>query len=129
MDFERKFTSYLNDAFRDINEPNIKGYCFNLFEPAGIKNIKFGLEIIGASEFNKNDSNWPCKEIWEPEQRQLMIPVSWSSEEYELCLERIKELINKKLKSQSFFVKNLKAAQGIGVGFVDGNLDVLWSNN
>jgi len=128
MSFETTFTSYLNDAFRDFSTSEIQGFCFNLFEPAGNKRIKFGLEIIGSSQFDFDDKNWPCEECWEPEQRQLMIPVSWSGEEWEECLLKVKNLIINRLNSKSYFVKDLKSAQGIGVGFVDGELEVLWKN-
>jgi len=40
----------------------------------------------------------------------------------------MKQLILKSLHSNKSVAKNLRSRQGIGIGFVDGNLEVIWQS-
>ena len=126
MSFEEKFTNWLENSLAAVSSKKIKGFSFNLFEPAAIPGVKFGIELIGAQAFDKNDADWACEEIWEPPQRQLPIPIEYSGDTWEVCLDRMKKLVVKHLDSNSDTAKKLKAVEGVGVGFVDGDLEIVW---
>ena len=88
--------------------------------------MKFGVEVIGTSEFSPDDQDWACEEIWEPKHRQLNIPVSFSGESWEQCLVVIQSLIEVFLAKDNRAAIILKSRLGIGVGFVDGDLNLVW---
>ena len=92
--------------------------------PAGETGIKFGVEIIGAVSFDETDEDWACDEIWEPKQRTLSIPIEYSGDDWEQCLEVVTQLIKTILESSepSAMVLNSKP---IGIGFVDGDLTLI----
>jgi hypothetical protein len=125
MKFERDFRAWLESSLMDV-PPDVKAFSFNLFEPAPVPDVKFGVELIGAGEFDENDPDWPCGEVWVPVQRQLDIPVSFSGEAWEECLTRIRSLLEEVLSEHSHAGKVLKSRAGIGLGFVDGDLEVIW---
>ena len=126
MNFEQEFHTWLKQGLQSVLPEEIKAFSFNLFEPALVDGVKFGIELVGAGEFDENDSDWACDEVWEPEQRQLNIPIEYSGDNWESCLKKMKSLINDTLQANQGAVSKLKNVQGIGVGFVDGDLEVVW---
>ncbi|BBB58430.1 hypothetical protein UNDKW_0157 [Undibacterium sp. KW1] len=63
--------------------------------------------------------------IWQPETRAIDIPLSFSGSEWETCLSRIEILVSTYLKHEAA-AKVLLASRAVGVGFVDGDLSILW---
>lgn len=123
MEFPKHFEDWLNSAATQL-EPGVRTFAFNLYEPFGISGVAFGVDLIGANSYTPNDPDWACDAVWEPSPRGLDIPKSFSGLTWEVCLERIKVLV----------LEYLNTAQGswlctgaaVGVGFVDGDLHVVW---
>ena len=86
----------------------------------------FGMDLIGAESFDPEDSDWACDEVWAPTERILYIPVSDSGKGWEECLERMSSLIKTYLDSDQPAAQTLKSKAGIGIGFVDGDLNPIW---
>lgn len=99
----------------------IQGFCFNLIENGG----SFSVELIGSSEFDEEDEDWACEEIFEAEQRVIEIPEDVSGDHWEKCLESMTTIIQDYLASNSSGAIKLNKVKGIGIGFVDGNLSLL----
>ncbi len=124
--FQDEFRRWLETGL-DIDIPeDVKAYSFNLFEPAFEEGVKFGVELIGASAFDPDDPDWACDEVWEPAQRQLSIPIEYSGDTWEVCLERMKALALAFLTSDCASARKLKSKAGVGMGFVGGDLEILW---
>lgn len=126
MSFPEEFNSWLDRAIQSGVPASVKAFSFNLFEPAFVEGVKFGVEVIGASQFDECNSDWACDEIWEPNERRLNIPLSFSGETWDECLSKVQYLIQNFLAADSATARALKSREGIGVGFVDGDLNVLW---
>lgn len=126
MDFENTFISWLHASLTAPIRDEVKAFAFNLYEPAGEPGVKFGIELIGAGVFDEDDPDWPCEEIWEPETRGIGIPVNYSGGDWESCFARMKALVENLLAEDSEVAERLKTVQGIGIGFVDGDLHVAW---
>lgn len=122
--FEKTFEYWLEESLSvDIPE-NVCAFAFNLFECGD-----FGITIIGAERFDSNDEDWTCDEIWHPSQRTTDIPLSYSGENWEECLVKIKQLIIKILDSNKTVSNKLKSSKAVAIGFVDGNLQIIWQKN
>jgi hypothetical protein len=126
--FERNFEEWLEESLESDIPDNVKAFSFNLYEPAFQAGYEFGMELIGAEKFDLNDEDWACEEVWEPPQRGILIPISYSGETWEKCLDVMKQLAIKFLQSNKSAAKKLKSRQGVGIGFVDGNLEVIWQS-
>lgn len=126
MDFEKHFESWLNESLAQEIPSSVNAFSFNLYEPAFVDNVKFGIELIGAEAFDEDDPDWACEEIWEPKTRGIDIPISYSGDTWEACLEKLKTLVTKHLGTDSPFIQVLKSKQGVGIGFVDGDLEIIW---
>jgi hypothetical protein len=130
MNFEEVFSEWLAKNLRDDIPKSVKGFSFNLFEfePIEDVSIKFGITLIGSESFDESDEDWACDEIWIPRARELLIPTDYSGNNWKECLARMKNLILSKLQSNDRSAKRLKEAKGIGIGFVDGDLEVIYRN-
>lgn len=126
MSFQEQFSAWLDNALRDGVPDSVKAFSFNLDEPASINDVKFGVELIGASEFDEDDPDWACEEVWEPVQRRLNIPLSFSGESWEACMAAVRSLIQATLDADGAAAQVLKSRQAVAVGFVDGDLQVIW---
>jgi len=126
MEFEKKFVDWIDASMQEDIPETAKGYSFNLYEPAGEDGVSFGVELIGAGSFDESDPDWACKEVWEPNERGISIPEEYSGQEWEGCLEKMRDLLIKFLSGNTLSAKKLKSSQGIGLGFVDGDLEVIW---
>ena len=61
-----------------------------------------------------------------PENRRLAIPSSFSGLHWEECLVRVHSLLDTTLAGDTQEGSVLKSRVGVGLGFVDGDLHVLW---
>ena len=126
LDFEEKFDAWLEMALNTEVPETIKAFSFNLYEPAFEKGVKFGIELIGSGQFDLNNPDWACDEVWEPKNRRLSIPIEYSGKDWESCLKKITELVKKELDSNKEYIKKLKSKHGVGIGFVDGDLEIIF---
>ena len=124
MNFKNKFLAWINQSVSENISEEVKAFSFNLYEPAFEDGIKFGIEIVGTGSFDEKDEDWACDEVWEPKQRGLSIPVSFSGDNWEKCLnimtEEVKNILNSNEPSSS--ILNSKP---ICIGFVDGDLTII----
>lgn len=121
MSFEQKFREWANRSLAEEIPSKVKAFSFNLYETGA----EFAVELIGAGSFDADDSDWACDEVFEPIQRQLPIPVAFSGREWEQCLQSMRKLVSVYLDSNEPGAKVLRKAQGVGIGFVDGDMHLL----
>ncbi len=126
MNFEEQFAAWLHESLAEDIPSDVEAFCFNLYEPAGQRDVKFGIELIGAGRFDETDPDWPCDEVWEPQRRGISIPRAYSGEDWEQCLGKLKALLERQLAGSLPGVAPLKRARGIGIGFVDGDVEIVW---
>lgn len=121
MEFEAAVYRWINESLSGGSPAHVKAFSFNLYET----DVGFGIELIGASEFSPDNADWACEEVFEPKQRRINIPLSFSGESWQQCLEKMKSIISSYLQTGESGAKVLNQAQGVGIGFVDGDLEIL----
>lgn len=119
MEFEKVFENWITESLSDEIPSTVKAFSFNLYEP-------FGIELIGASSFDLDNSDWACDEVWEPKQRGIEIPTSLNIQSWEECLEKMKIILSKILEENTHNSRILKSRNGVALGFVDGDLEILF---
>ena len=124
MTFEDDFKNWLRDSTRTGVPASVRAFSFNLYELANT-DWPFGVELIGCSDFDIEDSDWACENVWAATPRMLEIPVAFSSRSWETCLAAVKQLVIAAAEEDSAS-DALKSREGIAVGFVDGDLDLIW---
>lgn len=119
-------SEWLDDVLKDISEtgiPNeVVAFGFNLYDDG---DYDWSMELIGASEFDMDDEDWLCNEVTDFDTRDD--PFRWSKKaEWEEILNDITDILKEYLKNGKR-ANVLKAKSGIGVGFVDGDLEILYA--
>lgn len=82
------------------------------------------VELVGTSEFDAEDEDWACGEVFDTREN----PFSWEEgTDWETAASRVVSLVKEYLEKGKY-AEQLKTCQGIGVGFVDGNIEIVYVN-
>ncbi|WP_295516166.1 hypothetical protein [uncultured Stenotrophomonas sp.] len=125
MSVEEDLTTWLAATLREPRPASLRGYCFNLVDGAAADEASFTLELVGCERFDANDPDWPCDECWRPSHPPLEIATAFTGPDWESCLENVRGLLLP-LVQEGTPGAPLRMAQGVGLGFVDGDLHLLW---
>lgn len=127
MEIYSEFKKWLDDLLENNDMPDTtKAFNFNLYEEAEGENI-YGIQLIAADEFDENDGgDWACSEVWSS--GEDIFCVDSSDEEdtgWKQALKFISELVCDYL-SEGTYKDILLGAEAVGIGFVDGDIDILY---
>ena len=116
MNFENVFHSWAN---KNLVTTNAQAYCFNLIENCGV----YSIELVGTNSFDLQDEDQACDECFEASPRSLEIGEQFDS--WEICLRSMYDFLETYINSKEIGADILNKSKGVGVGFVDGNLEIL----
>ena len=119
-----RFEGWLDRALAQDIPPEVRAFCFNLYETGEA----FGLELIGAPRYDPADEDWACDDVFNYREDRLEIPVGQFDGKWEDCLATFAELLRGYLHTGAHANK-LRSSDAVAIGFVDGNLEVVWCNN
>jgi len=123
--FSQQYRAWLEQALAEGVPNDVVAFAFNLYEQSS-NGARYGVEFIGASEFDRSDPDWACSEVWEPSKgRRSDIPISFCDGSWDACLSQMSDLISSFLREPSPLSQKLGSVRGIGIGFVDGELSLL----
>ncbi len=118
--FVSPFAAWLDAALSRHIPDDVSAFNFNLYEGAATWDI----EIVGAADYDPADSSWACDAIFSyPE--LFFMPHDTVGLQWEQALATAIELITIYLRDGSRR-EVLRSAVAVGVGFVDGDLTILW---
>jgi hypothetical protein len=117
------FSEWLNKIFEENNFDSVLAFNFNLYE--GID--EYHIQLIGSDKFDVDDSDWACSEIFTTEENIFRIDSKYTGEEWYEALDFCIKIVIKYLENGKN--KNtLLEKKGIGIGFTDGDLYIIYSN-
>ena len=112
------FHDWLDGILHNELSEEIKAVCFNLYEDGD----KWSIEFVGAGSFDENDPDWACDEVLALRDTPFTLEraVKWNE-----FLEEAEQLIEDYLQNEAYANK-LKRYKAVAVGFVDGDLSILY---
>ena len=115
----KDFFEWLDLLLKNELSSEIKAIIFNLYEDT---DNKWSIELVGTFSFNKDNDDWACDEVFATRDNPFMIEreSDWKSME-----EFFVGLVNEYLSFGKYAGK-IKEYQAIGIGFVDGDLHILY---
>ncbi len=119
----KKIADWIDSVLKNTAVPaDVIAFCFNLYEES---DGSWTMELVGTKRFDLEDEDWACHEATDFGSREN--PYNWEMEcEWDEALEyMVNEL--KQYLSSGKYSDLLKSKEGIGVGFVDGNIEILHS--
>lgn len=125
MDFSEKFESWLESVLVLPVPATVVAFSFNLFELESGES-KYGIELIGADKFDPDDADWACADAWEANPRSISIPSEFANGGWEKCLRGAKQLLADTLDESSAAASKLKESRAVAIGFIDGDLELIW---
>lgn len=115
-DFSKWLDSNLEQLPSDIVAVN-----FNLYEGS---NQTYDIQLIGTDTFDQEDEDWACEEIFTTGEDIFLIPRTDDIEDWEDGLDFITKMVRKYLEDGKYD-NMLKGLQAVGIGFVDGKIEIL----
>lgn len=96
-------------------------YNFNLYEHED----EFAIQLIGATKFDVTDEDWPCYEAFSSGEDLFILPFAVVGRKYESGQRKAKSLIEGYLE-RGKEAKRLKRSRGVALGFVGGDLEIVY---
>ena len=117
-----KLADWLDNILsRDISE-DVVAFGFNLYED---EDDQWSVELVGTSRFDVEDEDWCCDEITDFGTREE--PFTWEQKAtWDEILAEIVSYLKEYLENGKY-ADVLKDRIGVGVGFVDGNIEILYT--
>lgn len=115
----REFCDWLDNILQGELSDEIKAINFNLYED---ENDRWSIEMVGTSEFDENDEDWACYEVFTTRDDPFIIV---RKSDWETIETFFIGLVKKYLADGKYAYK-LKQYQAVGIGFVDGDLHICW---
>jgi len=117
-----RFSLWLNAVLAQ-NPPTVGAVNFNLYEGS---NNAYYIQFIVAEHYDPNDSDWACNEIFSSGDNIFEIVRSNEISQWEQGIKYITNLVEVFLKSDCGTV--LKNYEVVGLGFVDGDIIIIYQN-
>ena len=112
---------WLNDILKQKIPAEVVALHFNLYEDGG---NHWSIELVGTKSFDLENEDWCCDEIFDFGTRET--PLIWKEEKaWNEILDEMVEILKKYLE-QGRYACILKKYQGLGIGFVDGDVKMLF---
>lgn len=116
-----KVSKWLNDTLKQVVPDEVTAFCFNLYDDG---NGKWSMELVGTTRFDLDDSDWPCDEVTHFKTREN--PFVWNtSSNWDSVLKEMISALKKYLQTGKYAAL-LKSKNGVGIGFVDGDIEILF---
>lgn len=117
----KKFFEWLDWVLSSKNIDKAVAFNFNIYEDG---NNIWSLEFVCTSAFSATDSDWACAELFATREHPFKITYS---EPWQEVLALFRKFVNSYLETGSLR-EVLKSKAGVGIGFVDGDLELLYEN-
>ena len=125
----KEFSDWLDGHLADISLDHIEAFCFNCYE--GGNTPTWNMELVGSKVFDENDPDWACphNEVFNARGRDddflFFIHRTEDIFEWEKGLEFMTSLVTEYLRCGTFAEK-LKSVQAVAIGFVSGDLEIVY---
>lgn len=117
-----KIENWLDGVLTQEIPEEVAAFNFNLYED---KRCSWAIELVDTGSFDEEDEDWACDEVEDFGTREN--PLTWRKDaEWEEVLEEIASVLKQYLNT-GMYAEVLKAGEGIGVGFVDGDIEILYT--
>jgi hypothetical protein len=116
-----QFVSWADRVLLEYGLAPAVAYNFNLYE----HEKAFVIQLIGTKSFDTNDDDWACDEAFSSGEDLFELPHQIVGADWRKGLEAARFLVESYLE-RSKRAEKLKASRAVGVGFVDGDLELVY---
>lgn len=121
MLYYEEFSKWLESNLKQLPS-EVVAVNFNLYEGS---NQTYDIQLIGTDKFDETDEEWVCEEIFTTGEDVFLITRTDDIEDWEDGLSFITKMIEEYLQNGKY-TNILQKLQAVGVGFVDGDIELLY---
>lgn len=118
-----RFSNWIDAAF--VPQPPARIIAFNL----NLYDSPFRVGLVGSARFDKDDQDWACEEDWVANDRFFDFPEELGALPWSNRLSLVVALLTECLQSKTETGDILRNAQAVAVGFVDGDLELVYKGS
>jgi len=120
-EFCKEFNAWVDRLLTKHASSSVVAYNFNLYEHTE----QFAIQLVGARSFDVTDQDWACDEIFSSGEDLFYLPHTIVGDRWKNGLEAAQSLVKNYLQegAQAAF---LKESRGVGVGFVEGDIELAY---
>jgi len=123
MSVAMAFRSWADGAVAGSIPDEARAFSFNLYEHSD----SFAMELIGCPEYDADNEDWACREIFAYRDPLFELPHVVVGSKWQEGLATGVRLVKEYLRA-SGPGHRLYRAEAVVVGFVDGDLELVWAN-
>ena len=116
-----KVSEWIDDVLSASVTDEVVAFCFNLYEN---DEYYWSMELIGAGRFDPDDQDWACDEVTDFNSRESLFTFQAECE-WDEALQTMIDIL-KKYMNDGKYADLLKSREGVGVGFVDGDIEIIY---
>ena len=116
-----KVSEWIDGVLSDGVPDEAVAFCFNLYEN---EDYYWSMELIGAGRFDPDDQDWACDEVTDFNSRESLFTFQAECE-WDEALQTMIDILKKYLNDGKY-ADLLKSREGVGVGFVDGDIEIIY---
>lgn len=103
----------------------IAAFNFNIYEGSESHHV----EIVGYPTYDPSDSDWACDDIFGSGKPRFELRHGIVGQGWEQALEVAKQFLQTYLATGSGWARRAQESLAVSIGFVDGDLHLVWSQN
>lgn len=125
MDIYSEFVNWLDNLLENNEMPNnTAAFCFNLYEES-IEDYVYAVQLVACDKFDENDDDWACEEVWSSEEDIFCVELSDEDEkDWKAAQSLIADWIREYLENGKY--SDILKSKPVGIGFVDGDLELIY---
>lgn len=116
------FSNWLDSVLKRELPSGVVAFNFNLYEGS---EDTYDIQLIGSDEFDENDEDWRCTDYFTTEEDICYVKRTKDIEYWEDGLKYITGIIERYL-AEGEYAHVLKNAAAVGIGFVDGDVSLVY---
>ena len=121
------FSDWLDKILEANSFDKVLAFNFNLYEGITGTKEEWHIQLIGCDEFDEQDQDWACSEIFTTEENLFIMEKRVAGKKWFEALDFSIKIVTEYLENG----KNkdiLLEKQAVGIGFVDGDLYIIYNN-
>ncbi len=122
-DLNQAFQSWVTRALGKGVPRSARAFSFNLYEHEDC----FAMELIGCPKYDEADPDWACREVFAFREPLFRIPRASARSSWKVGLKAAIRLVRTYLETVPRGDR-VAGSKAVVVGFVDGDLHLVWSN-
>lgn len=125
-----EFDKWLDTLLENNDMPeNTRAFNFNLYDESDdAYDTAFGIQLIASDKFSEDDDDWACSEVWTSEEEVFYVDSSDETDKSRKNSQDCAKALISSYLEDGKYAHILRAAEAIGVGFVDGDIEILYKN-